>query len=139
MKRLGIIVCFVAGLGLSAQANTIQIGTGLNASGGLLSAGSLEQYYTTAGPNDNTAIAYVQPFYSGAWVANVATGQWISPVDNTTGLPSQEAPATFTYTRTIDGIGSMSGEFATDNPGELLVNGTVVSETPGWPSTETGD
>jgi len=45
----------------------------------------------------------------------------------------------YTYTRTIDGIGFLSGEFASDNGGELLVNGVVAMHTPGWENTTSGD
>ena len=119
---------------------TFQIGTGLDASGNLIASGAAEQNYSAiAGPNgENTAVAYVQPFYPGAWVPNQPTGQWISPIDPATGTESQDL-GLFTYTRTIDGIGSMSGEFATDNPGELIVNGVVVVQTPGWPNSSSGD
>ena len=124
----------------SAQADTIQIGTGLDSSGNLLSTGSDELNYTAAYQGSGeTAIAQVE---AGTWAANVTTpprGQWITPIDPSTGDPSQQV-GLFTYTRTIDGAGSITGEFASDNGGELLVNGQVIVSTPGWASiTTTGD
>jgi len=63
---------------LGAQA-AIQIGTGLDASGNPLSAGSTEGNYTVAGSGASSAIVY---YLGYAWVPNVANGQWIAPVDN---------------------------------------------------------
>lgn len=122
---------------LTVRANTIQIGTGLDSTGNLLGSGSSEQNYTVAGV-DTSAIAYVETQYPGAWVGNLANGQWISPVNPETGQPSQQI-GLFSYTRTIYGIGSMSGEFSSDNGGALYVNGTLVAQTAGWPDTITGD
>ena len=119
-----------------AKATVIQIGTGLDASANLIASGDLEQNYTITGPGgETTAIANVA---SGTWAANQATGQWITPVDPSTGTSSQNV-GLYTYTRTIDGIGSLSGEFASDNGGELLVNGVVAVQTPGWENTTSGD
>jgi hypothetical protein len=134
MKRLGMIGLLVGSLGLATQAETIQIGTGLDASGNLLSAGSLEQNYGVGG-NASDAVVY---YLGSPWVANVANGQWISPSDALGNLTDPQYSTT-TYTRTIDGTGTLSGEFASDNPGELLVNGVEVASTPGWPTTDDSD
>jgi hypothetical protein len=122
----------VGGLALAAHSESIPIGTGLDASGNPLSSFSFEQNYAVGG-NAAQAVVYT---IGSPWLDNVANGQWITPYANGgfdwgSGLD--------TYTRTIDGIGSMSGMFATDNPGELLVNGVAVATTPGWPGTDLTD
>jgi len=39
----------------------------------------------------------------------------------------------FTYTRVIPaGYNTISGMFSSDNPGALLVDGTLVAQSPGW-------
>jgi hypothetical protein len=122
---IGLVSVAVLGLALAAQANTIQIGTGLDSFGGLLPASSTEIHYSAAGPNaENSAIAYVQPFYGGAWVPNQSTGQWISTQIG--GVPSQEL-GNYTYTLTINGVGTMSGNWASDNASTLWVNGNLVA------------
>ena len=103
-----------------------------------LTSGSIEGNYTVTGLGDSSAIAYVENQYPGAWVGNLPTGQWISPVDATTGQPSQQI-GLFSYTRKIDGFGSLSGEFASDNGGALFVNGILVANTAGWEFGDDGD
>jgi len=129
-----MIGLLVGGLGLATQAQTIQIGTGLDGSGNLLSTGSFEQNYSEGG----NALYAVVGYEAGSWVANVANGQWITPSDALGNLTDPQYSTT-TYTRTVDGIGTMTGAFASDNPGELLVNGVEVVSTPGWPTTDDSD
>lgn len=122
---------------IGAQAQIVQIGTGLDGSGNLLPGGgdskALEQNYAVGG-NASAASVY---YGSGSWVSDVATGQWIDPSD-ANGNPTQPGGIT-TYTRTINGAGTIAGQFASDNPGELLVNGVVVAQGLGWPGTDDSD
>jgi hypothetical protein len=125
MRRIAIVGLLLAGLGVATQAAMIQIGTGLDGSGNLLALGAAEQNYTVSG---NASAANVRTSLPSNWLGNVSNGQWISPPNDPTGL-------TF-YTRTL-GPGTITGQFSSDNPGELLVNGVVVAQTSGWPGTDT--
>jgi len=134
-----------------AKASIVQVGTGLNASGDLISSGATEQSYnvtyyagvagvvTPGAGVSESAIAAVE---AGSYVGNVtmgpALGQWITPLDPSTGQPSQQV-GLWTYTETIVGKGSMSGSFASDNGSELLVNGNVVLQSPSWEYGPYGD
>jgi len=119
-----------------AKATVIQIGTGLDASGNLIYSGATEQNYAITGPEGE--VSATATVAAGAWVANQPTGQRITPVYPGTSTLSQGA-GLFTYTRTLDGIGSMSGELASDNGGncwstvslwcKLLGGSTPLPET----------
>ena len=117
------------------QANTIQIGTGLDANGNLLSPGAAEQNYTLTGVGANPIVYY----YGTAWVANQATGKWISPSASGSATTAVGISA---YTRTISvgaSGGVLDGYFSTDNPGQLSVNGSqYVISNAGWPSSDQG-
>ncbi len=134
MRRIAIIGLLVGGLGVAAQAQTIQLGTGLDASGNLLSSGSFEQNYTIGG----NASAAIVDYVTGSWIANQPKGQWITPA-NAQGAVTDPQDGITTYTRTIDGTGTINVEFASDNPGELLINGTAVAQGLGWPTTDDSD
>jgi hypothetical protein len=134
MRRIAIIGFLVGSLGIAAQAQTIQLGTGLDGSGSLLSSGSFEQNYTIGG----NASAAIVDYVTGAWIANQPNGQWITPSDAKGAVTDPQYGIT-TYTRTINGTGSINVEFSSDNPGELLINGTAVAQGLGWPTTDDSD
>lgn len=135
-KRVAVAsACAMFLVAAGAQA-ALQIGTGLDASGNLLPGGedskAFEQNYAVGG-NASAASVY---YAAGSWVSDVATGQWIDPSD-ANGNPTAPYGIT-TYTRTIYGAGTISGEFSSDNPGELLVNNVVVVQNAGWPNVDDG-
>jgi len=127
MKRFGIIGLFVAGLVLATQAQTtFQIGTGLDASGNDRPLNNAEQNYTLSGGAGPDTLAIVRQ--NGAWTADQnnywAPGQWITPL--LPNISEDQSTSLFYYTRTIDGTGSISGYFASDNGAELFVNGIPI-------------
>jgi len=145
LKMTALAAAF-AGACVSVQANTIQIGTGLSANGALLGTGAADpNYAVTIGlslpPTTPTSgVVYdatMYPLVSGPWVPNQPNGQWITPVDPSSGVPLLENGLYTDYSRVLDVTGSsgdLSGEFSTDNPGALYVNGVLVAQTAGWPS-----
>lgn len=140
---LGLATGLALAIAQSANANTINIGTGLDGSGNPLAQGQLQTLYTVSGPQAypytsvpsggtvNAAVAY---YYGGPWVPNTTAGQWISPVapaDQTS--YEDQAVGYYNYSLTIDGTGTISGQFSSDNPGALFVNGALTSaQGPGW-------
>jgi len=147
MKRIAIIVGFVAAVGLGAHA--ANLGTGLDGFGNLILPGVTEQNYTVTDlgsdpvPALSGAVVGAQAFYYGSpWVANTPAGQWISPKlpDPVINGGSQAAPQFwgFTYNQKVSGFLSLS--FSSDNPSELLVNGNQVARSQGWPDmSDTSD
>lgn len=123
MKRVIMSVLLLGTLSAAVQAS-IQIGTGLDASGNLLVQGASEVNYTVGG---NASSAWVVAG-GGAWVDNTSNGQWISPFSTTTGGPWGDT----TYTRAILGAGTLEVRFTSDNAGQLKINGVAVAETIGW-------
>jgi hypothetical protein len=59
------------------------------------------------------------------WLANTSAGQWIGPEAN----EANDAPGTYTFTESFDLTGftlsavTLTGAFATDNSGEIFLNG----------------
>ncbi|MHC1764563.1 MAG: hypothetical protein AB9869_09675 [Verrucomicrobiia bacterium] len=124
MKPVIMSVLLLVTLSAAVQAS-IQIGTGLDASGNLLAQGASEVNYTVGG---NASSAWVFVAGGDAWLANMPNGQWISPYLQSTGGPSGDT----TYTRKIVGAGTLELQFASDNAGQLKINGVAVAQTLGW-------
>lgn len=116
-------------LAVSAQATTIQLGTGLDAMGNPLPHGANETRYTVGG-NSSSATVWASGYPITPWVDGWVSpnsppyGQWIRPNNEGVGFAN--------YTMTISGHGSLSGFFTSDNPGALYVNGVQITHNDGW-------
>lgn len=107
--------------------------TGVNLAGSLLPLDAVDPNYeltTSANPAAPGPEAYVMDPRPGAWVANTAVSQWISPTNtlstHTVGAYVYEfeftLPATFSSA-------SISGLWATDNSAEIYLNGIPTGIT----------
>jgi hypothetical protein len=116
---LGLAAGMALAITQSAQANSISIGTGVDGNN-----------YTVSGPGaTGSTVAY---YYGSPWVPNSLTGQWIAP---STANGVDQDPGLYTYSLTINASAgdTISGQFSSDNPGALFVNGTITSaQGPGW-------
>jgi hypothetical protein len=139
MKRL---VALVLMAGVPAVAGVIQVyGTGLNASSGLLNPGDIDPHYVLVSGSPIPGPAYANTPFSG-WVGNTASSQWIGPVANVnSGAPPQPgaegcaANCNYDYRTTFDltglnpGTALLAGSWATDNSGQIWLNGVPTSNT----------
>ncbi|HTV39765.1 MAG TPA: PEP-CTERM sorting domain-containing protein [Candidatus Sulfotelmatobacter sp.] len=128
----GIILNLIPALILTAGAQQIDIpgifNTGVDDSGNLLAAGSVDPNWTiTSSPVSSTPIAalVVSPLNKG-WEANTASSQWI----NATGVGNDVEPAgLYIYTLTFSLAGydpstaSILAEWVSDNNSEIYLNG----------------
>lgn len=136
------IFCLVSCI--SANADSLPVyGTGFNSSGSALTQGSTDGNWTIISiPSGSvTASAYVTdgsaggttPFESGAWIkdgSDSTTSKWISPSATET---SNNASGQYIYQETFSLTGYdpssvvITGEWAVDNSGYIMVNGTQVA------------
>jgi hypothetical protein len=106
---------------------------------GLAEGGSVDPNYSLIqspypylGPN---AIVANPP--AGAWVPNTVTSKWISPSANQSQSDGGNANGNYTYRTTFDltgldpGSASITGQWATDNGGIILINGSSTGQTTG--------
>jgi len=133
-----ILACGLTSVIVPARAYTIDISTGVDASGNLLASGAVQSLYTVSGAATQ---AVVEPYGQkpGSWVANQTDAQWITGSNNGSPLSSV---GIFSYSLNVDandpnGV-NITGRFTSDNPGQLVVNGTVLYSSPGWPSSDDG-
>jgi hypothetical protein len=105
---------------------------------GLAEGGSVDPHYrlissdveSFPGPN---AIVADPP--AGAWVSNTVTSKWISPSANQSQSDGGNPDGTYTYQTTFDltgldpGSASITGQWATDNSGFILINGSSTGQT----------
>ena len=77
LTGMALAGALLVSVSVSKASIVLQIGTGLDASGNLIAPGGVEQNYNAiTGPDgESIAVAYVQPFYAGAWIPNQPTGQ----------------------------------------------------------------
>lgn len=136
---------------LTAAADTITLGTGVDASSNPLAVDSLEQNYVMTfsttfsgvpigGASLSAVVARSSGIYGtligdGApWVANPTDARWISPWTQGTELDPwlSDAVGYYDYRRAVCVAGlttiSVTVESATDNPGWAYVNGVQVAE-----------
>ncbi|UXH78513.1 PEP-CTERM sorting domain-containing protein [Roseateles amylovorans] len=120
-----------------AAAGTI---AGLVNTGAGLAAGSTDTHYTySVSGGDYTGLSgsgvvsnsNVDPFPS--WLANTASSSWLIPTADQSINYSSSESSTFTWSLNFDLTGydlssaSITGRWASDNSGVLLLNGTVIS------------
>jgi hypothetical protein len=112
--------------------------TGVDAGGVVRPQQSLELHYSVSGP---VSTAYVvppvfEPVLGWAWLAAPAGSAWIGP-NFTTSTVSPDPVGLYTYTLQFDLTGydpaqiRISGDWMTDNTGELLLNGNSTGFTTG--------
>jgi hypothetical protein len=72
---------------------------------------------------------------AGAWLSNTVTSRWISPSANQSQSDGGNPVGTYTYRTTFDltgldpGSASITGQWATDNSGFILINGSSTGQT----------
>jgi hypothetical protein len=138
------IVCLIAAGGF-ASASTIPVyGTGYQFNNFVLQSDGLADgnFVLIADANDGTvnssnpATAFVvnptaYPLAVNAWIANSSTSKWIAPSADETNSNA----GTFTYQETFSLYGFdpttavLSGAWATDNTGVIMLNGVVVGSS----------
>ncbi|MGH9815403.1 MAG: PEP-CTERM sorting domain-containing protein [Candidatus Acidiferrales bacterium] len=124
-----------------ASADSIGVfGTGLTTTGALGAPGAVDPHYTlTTNPAGGGTSAFVTTgsgFPFPPWVPNGPNSQWITP--NTSQL--NHPAGTYTYVTTFDltglipGTAVLTGAWGTDNPGQMFLNGVLVSTSSGFTS-----
>jgi hypothetical protein len=125
-------------LALTGNAQTSIPGvlsTGVDDSGNLLSAGIADPSWTISSSPVGPASALAVTSLDKNWVANTASSEWI----NANGIGQGPAPAglyIYTLTFSLSGLApstaQITGEWASDNSSEILLNGinTGFSNTP---------
>ena len=114
--------------------------TGVNDTGALLADQTLDGHWTVAsstdpanpGPNLYAFPATLSPISTGSWVANTATGRWLTlnPTD-----PNTASNAVFTFKVVIDlngyqpGTASVTLRMAADDDYKISLNGTTTGIT----------
>lgn len=122
-------------LAVMATANAGTFNTGVNGSGNPLGINTADSHFTVNGPGTTPLTVVTIPFNPGYFVSGgnsigTATASWITTntngvVDTLTGL--------YTYSEAITNAGfggglfSYSGNWATDNCGSILMNGSAVA------------
>ena len=95
--------------------------TGVDDAGTALANGSADLHYTLSGPNGSTAYAITK---HSAWVSSGADAMWIAPTGSGATDPVGLYIYTLTFTVAADPANvTISGKWATDNSGEIWVNG----------------
>ncbi len=118
--------------------------TGVDSSGVVLSQQSLEQHYSVSGA---ASVAYVvppvyEPFLGWAWLAAPSGSAWIGP-NSTTSTTSPDPVGVYHYTIQFDLTGfdpaqvRVTGDWMTDNTGEMFLNGLTTGLTTGEESYKT--
>lgn len=142
-----LLVAGMLGIG-SASAQTAIPGlfdTGVNNSGDLLGAGAVDPHYALV---DSPGGAYGPSAFAASpipasWIANSSESRWIAPTVNQ-GVFSATTPAgNYFYRLSFDLTGldpataSISGNWATDNSGQIFINGLPTANLSGSLSTFT--
>jgi hypothetical protein len=134
-------LAFIGTLALATASSqaSVDLSTGLDASDTLINVGNTpDGHWTVDQPLGGIAAAKVvapgDVDWPGAWLANGPSSAWIT-IDPTT---SQNAPVIpYTYYRTFNlaasdlATASISGFWGIDDGGELKLNGTTISTSPG--------
>lgn len=106
--------------------------TGLNSSSVALAGGSVDPHYTlitSADANGPGPNAFVGSPIPGAWIADNATSEWLSP--NTAGTMNLN-PGLYVYMTSFTlptgfTLASLTGQWATDNNATMQLNGNTVA------------
>jgi hypothetical protein len=107
---------------LSATASADLWNTGVDNSGVALSYGTADPHYTlTSVPSGPSTAIAISPHPS--WVAPPAGARWIAPTPYTTGDPGGWFVFESTFGVTSPAGCVVSGRWATDNSGEIWLNG----------------
>lgn len=136
MMKCFLVGIAAFGLGCSQMfCATINLATGLDGSGNLITAGGTsDANWTVVDPTGGTAaaaqvVSSSSADFFGGWVANGPNSDWIAANANTT----NNGPAPYTFTRTFDltGFDSTSasltgGMWTIDDGGTLALNGTTL-------------
>ncbi|ACV34198.1 PEP-CTERM sorting domain-containing protein [Accumulibacter sp.] len=114
--------------------------TGTDNVGAVLLAGAADTHYALSksggdGPSVGTS-GFVAPdsgFPIGYWVANTATSKWLAPAVNAAATYDATSNGIYTWTLSFNLSGydplsaSFSGRWATDNSGQIKLNGTLLA------------
>lgn len=137
LRGLGLVA--VLGLVLVGSANRASadpiatlFSTGVNASGNVLPNLAVDPHYSVSPGSGPFVIANPAAV---PWVGNTATSRWITPAQNTAA-----GPGPFTYTTTFDmtdldpASAQITGNWSSDNQGQMFLNGNLVAVDPfpGW-------
>jgi hypothetical protein len=136
------VFLFLAWLPLAAQAPIPIYGTGVGATGALLSDGSVDGHYRiVSAPSlvvpQPDALVQGGGFPFPFWVANGPLSKWISPRPLVSGPP---AAGLYVYRMTFDLTGFkpetsfVSGRWAADDSAVMMLNGAPVSTSTGYGS-----
>jgi len=136
MKAAKLFISFAAALTLvtSAHATMIDLSTGLDASGNLISSGGVQDAYWTVTLNGITTPAITVspsvPNWFGGWAPNGPTSDWVAYSTSV-----NEPPAPYTFTRAFDLTGynlpalSIQGHWSIDDGGFLIINGNTINSS----------
>lgn len=125
---IAILALALATSAASASTVTGLFNTGVDGSGNALASGMLDLHYTVTGPG---ASGSPFAFRFGSYFANTATAGWIAV--HTAAGGTDQAVGLYTYEDTITasaaGSYTFTGNWGTDNCGQIGVNGAAVSGT----------
>ncbi len=121
MKRI-IVVLIALSLAPLVQAGPTVWNTGVNASGVPLANNAADPHYSLeSAPSEPSTATAIAPH--GSWVTPPADAKWIAPTPYTTDDPGGWYVFETTFnTATTSGL-KVSGKWATDNSGEIWLNG----------------
>ncbi len=124
-KALLLLAVLTLGV-LSPAAVTGLFNTGVDDNGVVLASGTADSHYTLIDPTGLTAYAITK---HSAWVAPGSSAMWIGPtasnITDAAGWYIYEL--NFDITDTAPSNVSISGKWATDNSGKILLNGVEVA------------
>jgi hypothetical protein len=133
-------VSLIAFTSVLVSATPITIfNTGVDNSGNALPAGSIDSHYAGISPASTAFVLGATTALPGTWLANSAASQWIGPDDGNGGsvnggLYSRTYRTTFDLTGLIVATAQLTGRWAVDNSGTLLLNGIPISTATGFSS-----
>jgi hypothetical protein len=133
---LGLTACMAVGSPITI------FNTGVNNSGNVLAGGSVDPHYAGVSPASTAFVLGGTAFLPGAWLPNSAASKWIG-VDTGDGGSINGGNYARTYRITFDLTGlipataQLTGRWAVDNTGVLLLNGTTISTSTGFSSFTT--
>ena len=134
MLRIATAAAAFTALASAAEAAPILLfNTGVAADGTLLPGGAVDPHYDLiTSPIPTLTTAFVSGPIPSTWLPNGSDSKWIGPLlDLTAGYPGGH----YVYRTTFDltgfdfGTATISGRFATDNAGEISLNGVSTGVT----------
>ncbi len=122
---------FILVLTGNAQINIPGVfSTGVDDSGNLLPTGETDPHWTISSSPDGTVPALVTADRNKSWVANTSSSEWINATGDGAGI---EPTGLYIYTLTFSLNGfdpataQITGEWASDNQSEIILNGINTS------------